>query len=97
MRSRLWKVIAPVSLLLLAIVHAPMPAQARFFDLLPYPLATSEPVVLVLTGIALLSLSRYRAHRPRRSDRRFGVSDVWSRSNTNARRGNDSSSTKRAA
>ena len=97
MRSRLWKVIAPVSLLLLAIVHAPLPAQARFFDLLPYPLPTSEPVVLVLTGIALLSLSRYRAHRTRSTDRRFGVSDVRARPGAKDRRRNGSASTKRAA
>ena len=97
MPSRLWKAIAAGSLLLLAIVHAPLPAQARFFDLLPYPLPTSEPFVLVLTGIALLSLSRYRAHRARSTDRRFRMSGLRPRLNATRRSRNEPPSTKRAA
>jgi len=70
------KVVTPVILLLVAIVHAPLPAQARLFELLPYPFATSEPVVLFLTGIALLSLGRFGSHRARSHDERIETSDI---------------------
>jgi len=70
------KVVTPVILLLVAIVHAPLPAQARLFELLPYPFATSEPVVLFLTGIALLSLGRFGSHRARSRDERLEPPDI---------------------
>jgi hypothetical protein len=49
-----------VVLLVLVVLHAPSQAQALlFFDLLPPDLiATSEPVILLLTGVALLALAR---------------------------------------
>ena len=48
-----------MTLLLIAVVHGPTQAQALVSSLLPsvFPLAMSEPAVLVLTGLALLSLS----------------------------------------
>jgi len=50
------KVIAPVTL---SVVHGPTQARALVSSLFPsvFPLATSEPAVLLLTGLALLSLS----------------------------------------
>jgi hypothetical protein len=61
------KFVAPVLLLLLAVVHAPTPAQALVSSFFPdiFPLATSEPVLLLLTGLALLSLSSVSSNRPR--------------------------------
>lgn len=53
--------VAPVMVLLLAVLHAPNQAQALLFDFLPadwVQLGSSEPVTLVLTGLALLSLGR---------------------------------------
>jgi len=48
-------------LLLVAIAHAPTPAQALVFsmfqDILPFGI-TSEPISLFLTGLALLSLAQ---------------------------------------
>lgn len=55
-------------LLMLAVVHAPPPAQALLFDLLPADLAllgSSEPVVLILTGLALIRLGRLTLSRSR--------------------------------
>ena len=74
--GRMRKVVTPVILLLVAILHAPLPAQARLFELLPYPFATSEPVVLFLTGIALLSLGRFGSHRARSRDDRTEPPDI---------------------
>jgi hypothetical protein len=53
------KVIGPVTLLLIAVIHGPTQAQALVSSLFPnvFPLATSEPAMLLLTGLALLSLS----------------------------------------
>ena len=53
------KVIAPVMLLLIAVIHGPTQAQALVSSLFPnvFPLATSEPAMLLLMGLALLSLS----------------------------------------
>jgi hypothetical protein len=61
------KTIAPVMLLLLAIVHGPTQAQALVSSLFPnvFPLATSEPAMLFLTGLALLSLSSVGRGRTR--------------------------------
>ena len=61
------KAIAPVTLLLIAIIHGPTQAQALVSSLFPnvFPLATSEPAVLVLTGLALLSLSSVGRGRAR--------------------------------
>jgi len=61
------KIIAPVMLLIVAIVHGPTQAQALVSSLFPsvFPLASSEPAVLFLTGLALLSLSSVGRGRPR--------------------------------
>jgi hypothetical protein len=53
--------VAPVMVLLLALLHAPPQAQALFSDFLPsdlLQLGASEPVTLLLTAVALLSLAR---------------------------------------
>ena len=65
--SEMRKVIAPVMLLLLAVVHGPTQAQALVSSLFPnvFPLATSEPAMLFLTGLALLSLSSVGRGRTR--------------------------------
>jgi hypothetical protein len=59
------RIVASVLMLLLAVIHAPTPAQAFvlsvFHDLFPF--GTNEPGILFLTGITLLSLSY--AGRPR--------------------------------
>jgi hypothetical protein len=59
------RVLASFLMLLLAVIHAPTPAQALvlsvFHDLFPF--GTDEPGMLFLTGITLLSLSY--AGRPR--------------------------------
>jgi hypothetical protein len=51
--------------LLLAVVHAPSPAQALVFSMIQdfFPFGTNEPGMLFLTGITLLSLAY--AGRPR--------------------------------
>ena len=74
--GRVRKIVTPVILLLVAIVHAPLPAQARFFELWPYNFATSEPVVLFLTGIALLSLGRFGSQRGRSRDERIEIPEA---------------------
>ncbi len=54
-------VVAPLMILLLALLHAPNQAQALLFDFLPanwVALGSSEPVTLLLTGLALFSLGR---------------------------------------
>jgi hypothetical protein len=65
--SNMRRVIAPVMLLLLAVVHGPTQAQALVSSLFPsvFPLATSEPATLMLTGLALLSLSSVGRGRTR--------------------------------
>jgi hypothetical protein len=66
-------IVAPVMLLLLALLHAPPQAQALFFDFLPVDLAefgASEPVTLALTGLALLSLARLSAPSDRSASQR---------------------------
>jgi hypothetical protein len=58
-------------ILMLAVLHTPLPAQALFFDLFPstfLDLGASEPVMLILTGLALLGLGRVGPHRPRDVD-----------------------------
>ncbi len=60
-RFEVRRVLAPAAWLVLAVVHTPVTAQARLFDFLPAELRglnSSEPFVLLLTGIALLSLAR---------------------------------------
>jgi len=61
------RIIAPLMLLLLAVVHGPTQAQALVSSLFPnvFPLATSEPAMLLLTGLALLSLSSVGRGRTR--------------------------------
>jgi hypothetical protein len=46
--------------LLLAVLHAPTSAQALMSSFLPdlFSIGTSEPVMLLFTGVALLSLAR---------------------------------------
>ena len=61
------RVIASIALVLLAVVHAPTPAQALVFSVFQdlFLFNTNEPVTLVLTGAALLSLAqlgRPRSH-----------------------------------
>jgi hypothetical protein len=61
------RVVAPILLLLLAVVHAPTQAQAFVFsmfqDLFPFG-STNEPGILFLTGVTLLSLA-YLGRSPR--------------------------------
>jgi hypothetical protein len=54
-----------VVLLVLAVLHAPSQAQALlFFDLFPSELiSTNEPVILLLTGVALITLARVGVQR----------------------------------
>jgi hypothetical protein len=64
---RMRKILALLTLLLLAIVHAPTHAQALVSSFFPdiFPLATSEPALLLLTGLALLSLAAVGSTRHR--------------------------------
>jgi hypothetical protein len=66
-RRRSGKIVAPLLLLMLAVVHAPRQAQALVSSFFPdiFPLATSEPVMLLLTGLALISLASVGSNRPR--------------------------------
>jgi hypothetical protein len=54
------RTVALLMMLLLAVLHAPSSAQALMSSLLPdlFQFGTSEPAMLLLTGIALLSLAR---------------------------------------
>jgi hypothetical protein len=53
------RMVALSMVLMLAVLHAPLSAQAFMSSFLPdlFPLGTSEPAMLVLTGVALLSLA----------------------------------------
>ena len=59
------RVVASFMLLLLAVVHAPTPAQAVVFSVFGelFPFGTNEPGMLFLTGVSLLSLA-YLGRRP---------------------------------
>jgi hypothetical protein len=61
------KVLALLMLLLLAVVHAPQQAQALVSSFFPdiFPLPTSEPVMMLFTGFALLILASVGSNRPR--------------------------------
>jgi hypothetical protein len=61
------KIVALFTLLLLVVVHGPTQAQALVSSLFPdiFPLASSEPATLVLTGLALLSLASLGSSRQR--------------------------------
>ena len=61
------KIMALLTLLMLAVVHAPAQAQALVSSFFPdiFPLASSEPAMLVVTGIALLSLASVGSSRQR--------------------------------
>ena len=61
------KIVKLLLLLMLAVVHAPRQAQALVSSFFPdiFPLATSEPVMLLLTGLALLSLASVGSQRSR--------------------------------
>lgn len=54
------RAVALLMVLSLAVLHAPSSAQALMSSLLPdlFPLGTSEPAMLIFTGVALLSLAR---------------------------------------
>ena len=54
------KVVAPIVVLLMGLLYAPTTAQALVPAFLSeyLPFTTAEPIGLLLTGIALLSLSR---------------------------------------
>ena len=54
------RAVAVLMVLLLAVLHAPTSAQALMSSFLPdlFPIGTSEPAMLILTGVALLSLAR---------------------------------------
>jgi|GEM_PF-2486067 len=53
--------VVPLVVLLLTVLHGPTQAQALFFDFLPFSLAASEPITLLLTGVTLLTLARIGA------------------------------------
>ena len=57
--------VALVMVLLLALLHTPSPAQALMSSLLSdiFPFGTTEPGMLFLTGVALLSLARIGVRR----------------------------------
>jgi hypothetical protein len=59
------RMLASLAVLLLAVTHAPTQAQALVFSVFGdlFPFSTNEPAMLVLTGVALLSLAH--AGRPR--------------------------------
>jgi hypothetical protein len=59
--------VAAVMLLLLAVVHAPGSAQALVFSLFPdiLPLGAHEPMALLVTGVALLTLAQVGRSRAR--------------------------------
>ena len=54
------RAVAVLMVLLLAVLHAPTSAPALMSSFLPdlFPIGTSEPAMLILTGVALLSLAR---------------------------------------
>jgi hypothetical protein len=59
--------LASLALLLLAVMHAPTQAQALVFSVFQpfFPFTTNEPVMLLLTGVALLSLAQLGRPRSR--------------------------------
>jgi hypothetical protein len=62
------RLVTAVLILLLAVLDAPLQARALLFDFLPgdlLALGASEPVMLLLTGLLLLSLSRIGLHTSR--------------------------------
>ena len=58
------RILASFLVLLLAVIHAPTPAQALVLSVFQelFPFGTNEPGMLFLTGITLLSLGH--AGRP---------------------------------
>ena len=61
------RIMASLALLLLAVTHAPTQAQALVFSVFGdiFPFSTNEPVMLFLTGVALLSLAQVGRPRSR--------------------------------
>lgn len=61
------RVFAVLTLLLFAVVQAPTHAQALVSSFFPdvFPLTASEPAMLLLTGLALLSLGSVANSRGR--------------------------------
>ena len=53
------RILASLLVLLLAVIHAPTPAQALVLSVFQelFPFGTNEPGMLFLTGITLLSLA----------------------------------------
>src|SRR5262249_11633254 len=95
--GRMRKIVTPVILLLVAIVHAPLTAQARFFELWPAGFPPTEPVVLFLTGIALLGRGRFGSHRGRSCDDRINIPEAPPRPATSSVRSDEPAAIKRAA
>jgi hypothetical protein len=65
---RVRRLLTAVPILLLAVLEAPLQARALLFEFLPsdfLALGASEPVMLLLTGLTLLSLSRVGSHGSR--------------------------------
>ncbi|MGH7388438.1 MAG: hypothetical protein ACREM3_03145 [Candidatus Rokuibacteriota bacterium] len=60
--------ILPLVVLLLTVLHGPSQAQAWFFEFLPFSLGTNEPITLLLTGVALLTLARIGIASARSAD-----------------------------
>ncbi len=56
------RAVALLMVLLLAVLHTPSTAQALMSSLL-FPFGTTEPGMLFLTGVALLSLARIGSRR----------------------------------
>lgn len=56
------RAVAVLMVLSLAVLQAPTSAQALMSSLLPdlFPIGTSEPAMLLFTGIALLALARIK-------------------------------------
>lgn len=91
--------ICPIMVLLLVVLHAPTQAQALLFDFLPAdfrPLNTSEPITLLLTGVALLGLARVGLPTSRGMNERPSDHDTSADADTAARRSSRSKK-KRAA
>jgi hypothetical protein len=64
--SRMRKLVGPILILVLAVLHAPQPAQALLYEYFPstfLDLGANEPVMLLVTGLALLGLGRAAAAR----------------------------------
>jgi len=59
------RALAAVALLFLTLAHTGTQAQAFVFSFFPDFVSTSEPAILLLTGVALLTLARLGVPRNR--------------------------------